>query len=246
MTKIRLDEILANGNTPTAKARELVEAYLVQEDKNSWTKARNVEYDVMFPTTRVMTVAEKTTNDTDKQGNFIVRDTNYVYPQVTIEYITTDADGNEIRTPLDYVTYSEWLAETKIVTPAVDEVVDADGMVTTPAVEAVTELVREFVPKADYGTEIDTYLANSDAYKARCKKDKVEALKRLTVTTASGKEFFADSESRVDISSAIAVADRNSITENQWKLKTGWELVALDEMKEAEYLALTAKGQIVS
>lgn len=79
---------------------------------------------------------------------------------------------------------------------------------------------------------------------------KAEALDRLTVTTESGKVFYADSASRIDLQGAITLAELKGVTEKPWKLAEPIDgvkvvMVTLDEIKEAVYLALEAKGIIV-
>lgn len=79
---------------------------------------------------------------------------------------------------------------------------------------------------------------------------KAEALKRLTVTTESGKVFYADTEARIDLQSAIEASNLLGTTETMWKLAEEFErqkivLVTLDEIREASAKALEAKGSIV-
>lgn len=79
---------------------------------------------------------------------------------------------------------------------------------------------------------------------------KAEALARLTVTTTSGKVFYADTEARIDLQSAIDASNLLSTTETMWKLAEEFNgsrvvQVALDEIREASALALQAKGSIV-
>ena len=80
--------------------------------------------------------------------------------------------------------------------------------------------------------------------------EKAEALAKLTVTTQSGKVFYADTESRVDLNDAIRKAEKENLTNTSWKLAEEFEgervvIVTLDEIREAADLALSAKGSIV-
>ena len=80
--------------------------------------------------------------------------------------------------------------------------------------------------------------------------EKSDVLSKLTVTTKSGKVFYADTESRVDLESAIASGIRNGITSTLWKLAEEFQgnrfvEVSAEELQEASMLALTAKGSIV-
>ena len=79
---------------------------------------------------------------------------------------------------------------------------------------------------------------------------KTEALAKLTVTTSSGKVFYADTESRVDLNDAIRKAENENLANTPWKLAEAFEgervvIVTLEEIREAADLALSAKGSIV-
>jgi len=215
MTQDKLEKIISNPKTPLTRIEELVSEYVQEQDKQTWMEARRAEYDALFPATREMTDAEKTANNTAEDGTAIVREDGYVYPLMNILYVKTKEDiVDEARVDQcyvvnkDYVTFVEYLAETKVITPAVAEVVDANGMVTTPAVPAVTSLVREFVPKKSYKTQIDNYFANSKAWKARLKKNKVEALDMLTIT-ANTIVYNADGKAINNMSGVVNLANWN-------------------------------------
>ncbi len=74
---------------------------------------------------------------------------------------------------------------------------------------------------------------------------KEQKLANVTVVTKSGKEFYGNSEARVDLLSAITASQITGQTETQWKLVTGLETVTVAELSEAMLLALQKKGQIV-
>lgn len=79
---------------------------------------------------------------------------------------------------------------------------------------------------------------------------KTEALAKLTVTTSTGKVFYADTESRVDLNDAIRKAEKENLSNAPWKLAEEFEgervvIVTLEEIREAADLALSAKGTIV-
>lgn len=79
---------------------------------------------------------------------------------------------------------------------------------------------------------------------------KTEALTKLTVTTQSGKVFYADTESRVDLNDAVRKAEKEKLSSTYWKLAKefgGKRIVSvtIEEIIEASYLALEAKGAIV-
>ena len=75
---------------------------------------------------------------------------------------------------------------------------------------------------------------------------KEEQLSVLTVTTSTGKEFYADTESRIDLLSALMAANIVGQTETQWKLANGTiQTVTVQEIGEAMMLALQEKGNMV-
>lgn len=195
-----------------ALVRDSLSLHFKEVDYQNWYKTQQDNYYAIFPTDRVMTDAEKLVNDTDADGNIIIRDAEYVYPQVPIEYITTDEDGNETRTPTDYVTLDEYIKETTVVTPAVEEVpatYDSKGVELTPyipAVAEVTKLVREFIPKVNYTTEIDAYLANSTEYMHRLKEEKEKKLNKLVVT-ANTILYNADGKALGNMASVVGIAN---------------------------------------
>ena len=82
--------------------------------------------------------------------------------------------------------------------------------------------------------------------KEKADTHKKEVLDVLTVTTTSGKEFYADSDSRTDLISALVSAEFMGLTQTNWKLATGEiQSIGLQEVKEAIALALQAKGDLV-
>jgi hypothetical protein len=158
-----------------AKARGTVKELLLAEHKAEWNKVKQDEYGVLYPSTRDMTDEEKLTNDT-VDGEVITRESDYAYPQVTIEYITIDEEGNEVRTPEDYVTFTEWLNETKVVTEGKEAVLDDDGMIIEEAVQEVTELVRPYVAMDQdiLDTKVSEYLSNRYADLRKCNYPSIE------------------------------------------------------------------------
>jgi len=72
----------------------------------------------------------------------------------------------------------------------------------------------------------------------------------LKVTTKSGKIFYADTGSRLDISTAIEMSNHSNVTTTLWKLAepiNGKKIVnvTIEELKEAQRLALMAKGSLI-
>lgn len=127
--------------------------------------------------------------------------------------------------------FEEWLNETYIVTP---ETEDEFGNITPE----VTALVREYTPIVVTMEELEAYLDTN--------RDYIKYLRNnMQVTTLSGKTFGADLLARVNISTAIKQGELNNITEKIWRLANGSEeIVTLDELKEAELLALQKFAEI--
>ena len=87
---------------------------------------------------------------------------------------------------------------------------------------------------------------------ANAKKAKESALANLTVATTSGKEFFADPESRTDLATVILEGYINNVSDDyqtEWKTVSRgdlpFEVVTFAELKEANRKALEAKAQII-
>lgn len=127
------------------------------------------------------------------------------------------------------------------------------SQVTCPKVNSNLEyeMVKEWLKnkKNKIESEFTTEELESQA-KQLAEAEKREALSKLTVTTSSGKVFYADTESRVDLNDAIRRAEKENILETVWKLAEAFEgervvIVTLEEIREAADLALSAKGSIV-
>jgi len=219
------------ANKPLQLIKDSIQLHLQAEDKRSFYTTVREEYDVLYPMYKEVTT-------TDEDGNEVT-------VTEVIDYHKYNEDGEEIGYIYGYLAYNEYINETIVLTEATEATYDADGNILTEAVEEVTELVRPYVATTITDTDIEAKLNTLDEYKAYKNRNKVEALKRLTVTTTSGKEFYADAESRVDIADAIGIGTENNLTTTMWKCKSGLVEVTLDELKEARLLALTAKGSIV-
>ena len=77
--------------------------------------------------------------------------------------------------------------------------------------------------------------------------DRVKAVASSIVTTTSGKAFDANPEARLNIVTAIQAGIWSTVTELNWKLADGSvSVVTLNELQEANYLALVNFGTIVS
>ena len=79
------------------------------------------------------------------------------------------------------------------------------------------------------------------------KEAKLELLSEITVTTTKGNTFEGGDTARADMSSAIFASDTLSLTEHTWKLADNtWKVIQLAELKEAQALAIQAKGVILA
>ena len=70
-------------------------------------------------------------------------------------------------------------------------------------------------------------------------------ISRIKVTVSTGKEFYADPESRTDLSDAISIMQEQGLTSYLWKTTSSVTTVTLAEMVEARRLGLVAKGSLV-
>ena len=213
MTKLeKIGLALSKGKIGSAKA--LLTEYYLNEDKTTWDRDRQAEYDAVYPSHRDMTDDEKDIHDTDEEGNAIKREADYVYPQIRIEYITVGEDGAETRTPEEYLTYDEWLAETTVIEEAE---LDDEGNVIKPE---VTELIRQYTPIAsgDLEAMVESYgpLAQAKQAIAVTKyKNQAESMlagyeqyerDTFNVQEAEAIAYKADNEANVPMITAIAAA----------------------------------------
>lgn len=130
---------------------------------------------------------------------------------------------------------------------------DNNSVVTCPKVNSNIEyeMVKEWLKNKKNKIESEFTEADLEAQaKQQAEQSKTEALAKLTVTTSTGKVFYADTESRVDLNDAIRRAEKENILETVWKLAEAFEgervvIVTLEEIREAADLALSTKGSIV-
>jgi len=194
------EQIVFNSDIQLVK--DSLALHFKEVDYQNWYKAQSDAYYKLFPITRVMTKAEKVTYDTENFTKNNPKPKGFTYPKVTIDYSKDST----------FITLDEYINETIVVTPAVAEVpavFDVNGLITTPAVPAVAEVtkrVREFTPKANYTTEVDTYLANSTEYKERLKKEKIQKLNTLKVT-ANTVLYDANGRAVGNMASVVSLAN---------------------------------------
>jgi len=107
--------------------------YYNKEHKSAWLEAMSAEYNVLFPTTRLMTELEwNEVNESDLTWDELSgEDKSELF--IVINY---SEDEN-------YITFNEWINETRVIQEAVEAVYDGDELVTE-AVPEITELVRPY------------------------------------------------------------------------------------------------------
>jgi len=108
--------------------------YYNKEHKSAWLEAMRAEHDVLFPSTRLMTEVEwNEVNESDLTWSEL-----------------SDEDKSELSIVIDYsedenyITFTEWINETKIIQEAVEAVYDNDGLELLPAEPEITEPVRPY------------------------------------------------------------------------------------------------------
>ena len=183
------------------RAKQLLSIEFNKEHKAGWNKLQQSEYEVLYPVSREMTADEKSEHDTDEEDT-IERLEGYEYPTVQLEYISTDEEGNEIRTPTEYLTFQEYLQETEVVTEAE---LDEDGNVLTPE---VTKLVREYAPMN--AAEVQAKVGGYEPLQAKlsdiAKELKAKELDALTVT-ANTIMYDADGKAMGNMGIVIGIAN---------------------------------------
>lgn len=152
----QLTRMIEKGK-PLSVIRKKVEALALAEDKATWISEKQEEYDLLFPSTREMTDEEyKEWYIEEVIG--VIEEVNDDAPLITIDYSEDES----------YVTFNDWLNETRVAQEAVEATYDEDGMVLTEAVAEVTESVRPYVAK-DVADIVDAYV-NSKYKELRAKE----------------------------------------------------------------------------
>ena len=234
MNTTKVERVIAKGKS-LAVVKKILAEELEADYKARWYSDKQAEYNELFPMYRPYT---------DEEYQAYLDELEEGQTTLSIEQLDVAIDYSEDET---YVTFNDWLNETVVITEAVEEEVDEEGNVIVEGVAEVTEMVHPYIAPDNFDIEIDEYLANSSLYQGKVKTD---TLDRLTVTTSSGKVFYADTDSRLDLQSAIDGASLKGLTSTYWKLVEEFEgnrvvEVTLDEIREASALALEAKALIV-
>ncbi len=127
--------------------------------------------------------------------------------------------------------------------------VDNIPTLTYNIIDKFTDIVEDGVVTVTKQQQEEEYLARLNA--VRAEEAKEDILSRLKITTSSGKVFYADLSSRVDISNAIQLAQAYGITEKKWKLAEDYldqgkkVIVTIAELQEALYIALSTKADLI-
>jgi len=94
--------------------------------------------------------------------------------------------------------------------------------------------------------EFNNPTKTEEQIKSDIKEAKKLALDSITVTTSNGNTFDGNETARINMVSAIAVADIAGITEKEWKLAdNSIKVITLNELKEALLLSIQKVGDIV-
>ncbi|MFT7880816.1 MAG: hypothetical protein ABXS91_10530 [Sulfurimonas sp.] len=206
-----------------------VSSYLQGLEHEAWVEARKAEHETLYP------------KEIDGEA-------------VLDEDGTTVLYYEQIPNP-DYVEFDTWMAETEQVQVGTKDILDEDG-ITVVGTEPIYEdrLIRSY---AEVPVDVEAWKSTAPEYKAYLDAIKDDTLDRLTVTTASGKVFYADPTSRDDMALAVHIGERRGQTETRWKLAEPIEgvdpvegtdrvyVVLVSELDEAVTLALESKGKIV-
>jgi len=199
MTKLeKIDLALSKGKVQGAK--QLLKEYYQAENKATWDKSRHEEYEALYPSMRDMIDDEKAEYDKANFSDDNPKVDEFEYPQIEIKYITIDEDGNEVRTPEDYLTYTEWLNETKVVKEAV---YDDDGILIEPE---ETEPVRPYVVAEIAENRINSYEPLAAYFKEKAKVEKQKTLDTLSVT-ANTVAYDANGKAISNMGAIVSLAN---------------------------------------
>jgi len=186
----KIEKALNSGKIKGAKA--LLSNYYLAEDESKWLNDKQSEYELIYPPYRDMTNEEKLANDT-VEDEVIVREEDYVYPQIAIDYSEDES----------YVTFNEWINETIITQEYVEATYDEEGMVITAEVPEITELVRPYTP-VSVTDRVDGYLA---PYNLQIAKDAKQVELDTLIVEANTVPFDGNIQSIGYMSSVLALAN---------------------------------------
>lgn len=129
------EQQLALGK-PTAIVKKSLGLYLLAQDKIDYSNSLREEYEAL--------------------GYW---QENVIQELVVEDEVVIQEEITEPKLIEGMPTLEEYRNETKVITEAVEQELDEDGLVVVEAVEEVLERLREFKAKVDYNPEIDMYLS---------------------------------------------------------------------------------------
>ena len=220
------------------EANSLLVKWCQKEDNNQWLDFKQSEYDLVYPSTRLMTETEwNNINKSDLTWNNLTAG-DKAELIIVIDY---ENDNN-------YLTFSDWLTQTKTVLIGTEIATDDDGVEYEKEIFEEQIIIAPFQPKDNYDIEVEDYLNNSPIYLTQVQLSKKAEIGNIIVTLVSGKRIYADPISRLDLSDVIMEAMEASVPDDyliSWKTVDGIMDVAISELKEARKLGLEAKAKII-
>lgn len=217
-----------------------ISSYLQGVELDAWTDLMKVEHEGLYPKQLpnpeyTVPVAAQIVNPlyvVDGVESYWIANPAYVEP--VAEFIDNP----------DYIELDVWMAETHEVEVGTKDVLAEDG-ITVTGLEPVfaTEVIRVFV---EVPVDVEAWKATNPVYAKRLKSIKEDALNTLTVTTTAGNVFDADGKALINMLSALTASSTLGLTETYWRLAdNSTALVSVDELKEAQALAIQAVGNVV-
>ena len=138
MNTTKIERVIAKGKS-LAVIKQILAEEFAKDHKAQWYSDKQAEYDLLFPSQRDMTDEEKLAYDEENFTEEEPKEEEFEYPQVTIDYSEDET----------YLSYNDWINETRVITEAVEATYDEEDMLLTQAIPEVTELVRPYVGLAD-------------------------------------------------------------------------------------------------
>ena len=224
---------------PLAVINQLVTAEYLRLDRAEWDKVMREEYDLLFPeyypteTEVVFTDGIDVWKEAKIADGFeivsIDEETPIAHYKKAIDY---SQDEN-------YLSLSDWLAETKQVLVGTETATDDYG------VEYEKEIFEEVPLRVYVASDVTDLVATNKEileYKAKLVKNSIsDSLSKLTVTTSSGNTFDSNLEARQNMADGILASQTMGLTETIWRLADNTEkLIDINELREAHAMSLQA------
>jgi hypothetical protein len=225
------------ANKPLAVLNKLIKEELLKQDRAKFDADMREEYDELFPEYRL-----ETDEEINKRIEDVVIPTGNMPDDIDIQPMRVYFDYSQDE---NYVTFEQYKNETIVIQEAVEEVLDEEGMIVTPAIQEVTELVRTYIPIEVTDEMIQSELDKLPEYKEYLSKQKQDKLNNLYVTV-NEKVFDAHLEARLNMATAIQASSLTNQTETQWKMyDNSVQTVTIGELQQALILALTEVGKTI-